>query len=175
VNLIRDSSAPSNHLFKHLWNIVCNRLLAFLIFMYLMITMTASAGYLSRSNTNILAATGWRWIGTATIATLHSSPSCGSIASSAPDSPTTSLGIRRWPKQRTDNQDNRLENGLDTLPLLFIPVLHAKTTPLLVQVYHGRLGHDTTTMGECGGQKMEVQIALGGIRRYYERRDLALH
>jgi hypothetical protein len=98
VNLIRDSSAPSDHLFKHLGNIVCTRALACLIFMRLMITLTASAGYLTRSSTNILAATGWRWIGTATTAFLHSSPSCGGIASSAPDSPTTSPGIRRWPK-----------------------------------------------------------------------------
>jgi hypothetical protein len=98
VNLTRDSSAPSDHLFKRLWNILCNSLPACLIFLHLMIPLTASAGYLTRSNTNILAATGWRWIGTATTTFLRSSPSCGGIASSAPDSPTTSPRIRRWPK-----------------------------------------------------------------------------
>jgi hypothetical protein len=43
-------------------------------------------------------------------------------------------------------------------------MLHAKMVPLLAQVYHSRLGHDTTTMSECGGQKIEAQIAPGGIR-----------
>jgi hypothetical protein len=41
-------------------------------------------------------------------------------------------------------------------------MLHAKMVPLLAQVYHSRLGHDATTMGDCGGQK--IKITPGGIR-----------
>jgi hypothetical protein len=136
------------------------------------ITPTASAGYLTRSNTNILAATGCHGLGQLL---LHSStlrPSCGGIASSAPDSPTTTPGIRRWPKPSCTHsalitRATASRNGLDTPALhanLFIPMLHTKTTPLLAQVYHGRLGHNTTTMGECSGQKVEAQIALGSVR-----------
>jgi len=69
--------------------------------------------------------------------------------------------------QRADNQDNRLGKrfGHPALQLdLFTPMLHAKMMPLLPQVYHGRLGHDMATMGEYGGQKMEAQIAPGGIK-----------
>jgi len=69
--------------------------------------------------------------------------------------------------QRADNQGNHLEKRFGHPALhadLFTPMLHAKMMPLLAQVYHGRLEHDTTTMGEYGGQKMEAQIAPGGIR-----------
>jgi len=69
--------------------------------------------------------------------------------------------------QRADNQGNRLEKRFGHPALhadLFTPMLHANMVPLLEQVYHGPLGHDTATMGEYGGQKMEAQIAPGGIR-----------
>ena len=69
--------------------------------------------------------------------------------------------------QRADNQGNRLEKRFGHPALqsdLFTPMLHAKMMPLLAQVYQGRLGHDTATMGEYGGQKLEAQIAPGGLR-----------
>jgi hypothetical protein len=69
--------------------------------------------------------------------------------------------------QRADSQGNRLEKRFGHPALqtdLFTPMLHAKMMPLLAQVYQGRLGHDTATMGEYGGQKMEAQIAPGGVR-----------
>ena len=175
----RDTNACANRFFKRLWNIVCNRLLACLIFMQLMITLSASTGYLSKSNANVLAATGlamgWEsyyWV--ACIPPLFAVLIC-KVWWDRIFHPRFSYYIPRDKEmaeaivhsQRADNQGNRLEKRFGHPALhadLFTPMLHAKMMPLLAQVYHGRLGHDTATMGEYGGQKMEAQIAPGGIK-----------
>ncbi|KIO29092.1 hypothetical protein M407DRAFT_21836 [Tulasnella calospora MUT 4182] len=69
--------------------------------------------------------------------------------------------------ERADNKGGRLASRFGHPALhsdLFTPMLHAKMMPLLPQVYHGRLGTETKAMAEYSGQKMETQIAPGGIR-----------
>lgn len=69
--------------------------------------------------------------------------------------------------ERADNKGSRLEKRFGHPALhsdLFTPMLHAKMMPLLSQVYHGRLGHEKLAMAEYDGQKMEAQIAPGGVR-----------
>lgn len=69
--------------------------------------------------------------------------------------------------ERADSKGGRLASRFGHPALhsdLFTPMLHAKMMPLLSQVYHGRLGTETKAMAEYSGQKMEAQIAPGGIR-----------
>jgi hypothetical protein len=47
---------------------------------------------------------------------------------------------------------------------LFTPMVHAKMTHLLPEVYKGRLATSETVVAEYGGQKLETQVAPGGIK-----------
>lgn len=147
--------------------------------MQLMITLSASAGNLTGSNTNPLVATGFAmgwdsYYWAACIPPLFAVLIC-KVWWDRTFHPRFTYYIPRDKEmaeaivhsQSADNQGNRLEKRFGHPALqadLFTPMLHAKMMPLLAQVYHGRLGHDTATMGEYGGQKMEAQIAPGGIR-----------
>jgi hypothetical protein len=161
-----DSNASLARFLKRRWNMVCNRLLACLIFMQLMITLSASTGCLTGRNTDILAATGlavsWNgyyWV--ACIPPLFAVLICKvrwdrtfhpRFTYYTPRDKEMAKAIVH--SQRADNQGNHLEKRSRHPALhagLFTPMLHAKMMPLLAQVYHGRLGHDMTTMGECGG------------------------
>lgn len=67
----------------------------------------------------------------------------------------------------SDNKNNRLEKRFGHPALhaeLFTPMLHKKMMPLLAEVYHGRLGKDSATLGEYGGQKIAAQVAPGGLK-----------
>ncbi|KAG8991874.1 hypothetical protein FRB90_001200 [Tulasnella sp. 427] len=69
--------------------------------------------------------------------------------------------------ERADSKGGRLASRFGHPAFhseLFTPMVHAKMSPLLPQVYHGRLGTETKAMAEYSGQKMEAQIAPGGIR-----------
>lgn len=147
--------------------------------MQLMITLSESAGYFTGSNTNAFVATGlamgWEsYYWAACIPPLFAVLIC-KVWWDRIFHPRFTYYIPRDKEmaeaivhsQSADNQGNRLEKRFGHPALhadLFTPMLHAKMMPLLAQVYHGRLGHDTATMGEYGGQKMEAQIAPGGIR-----------
>jgi len=79
--------------------------------------------------------------------------------------------------ERHDNTAGKLEKRFGHPALhseLFTPLLHAKMMPLLSQVYQGRLGHERRSLAEYAGQKMEAQIAPGGLRiAGIEEADLA--
>lgn len=47
---------------------------------------------------------------------------------------------------------------------LFTPMVHAKHTHLLAEVYHGRMSSSEATLNEFGGAKMETTVAPGGIK-----------
>ncbi|KAI0310225.1 hypothetical protein OF83DRAFT_1272590 [Amylostereum chailletii] len=69
--------------------------------------------------------------------------------------------------QRGDLKGNRLEKRFGHPALhqeLFTPMLHASMMPLLAEVYHGKLNHEQTKMGEYDGQKMDSQVVPGGLR-----------
>lgn len=69
--------------------------------------------------------------------------------------------------ERNDNNSNRLERRFGHPALqadLFTVSLHKKMMPLLPEVYNGRLKNDTVKLDEYGGQKMQAQIAPGGIK-----------
>jgi len=69
--------------------------------------------------------------------------------------------------QRGDVKRHRLEKRFGHPALhaeLFTPMLHANMTPLLAQVYSGRLGSEQTKLGEYGGQHMAASVLPGGIR-----------
>lgn len=67
--------------------------------------------------------------------------------------------------QSADNKGNRLERRFGHPALqadLFTPMLHKKMMPLLAEVYHGRLGNESTTLED--GHKYQAQIAPGGLK-----------
>jgi len=69
--------------------------------------------------------------------------------------------------ERVDNKSNKLERRFGHPALqadLFTPMLHKKMMPLLAEVYHGRLANDTAKLEEYGGQKMQAQVAPGGVK-----------
>jgi calcium permeable stress-gated cation channel len=69
--------------------------------------------------------------------------------------------------ERADTKGHRLEKrfGHPALHMeLFTPMVHAKHTHLLAEVYHGRIGSSETRMNEFGGAKIETSIAPGGIK-----------
>jgi hypothetical protein len=145
---------------------VCSRLLACLLFMQLMqlmITLSASAGYLTGSDTNILAATGLAvgrdsYYRVACIPPLFAVLIC-KVWWDRIFHPRFTYYIPRDKEmaeaivhsQRADNHGNHLEKR-SRYPALHADLptsmLHAKMMSLLVPVYHGRLGHGTTMMGE---------------------------
>lgn len=77
------------------------------------------------------------------------------------------IAMSKLHSERADGAAGKLEKRFGHPALhseLFTPLLHAKMMPLLPQVYHGRLGHERTSVAGYAGQKMEAQIAPGGIR-----------
>lgn len=69
--------------------------------------------------------------------------------------------------ERADNKNNRLEKRFGHPALhadLFTPTLHKKMMPFLAEIYNGRLGNDFATLDEYGGQKMQAQVAPGGVK-----------
>ena len=68
--------------------------------------------------------------------------------------------------ERADHKGHRLEKrfGHPALHMdLFTPMLHAKMTPLLSQVYSGKISNDKAKLDEYHGQDMDAQIVPGGI------------
>lgn len=77
------------------------------------------------------------------------------------------IAMSKTHSERTDSKSGSLEKRFGHPALhseLFTPMLHAKMMPLLSEVYHGRLGHQQTAMTEYAGQKMEAQVAPGGVK-----------
>lgn len=69
--------------------------------------------------------------------------------------------------ERADHKNNRLVARFGHPALhseLFTPMVHAKMMHLLSQVYQGRMNTETKGLAEYSGQKMETQIAPGGLR-----------
>ncbi|KAG8949222.1 hypothetical protein FRC03_000411, partial [Tulasnella sp. 419] len=142
-----------------LWNVVMNRLMAALLFMHALMTLT------------IGLQTGWttyKWV-------MGLPPAVIVIC--------FKIFIRRYDNQfryfipsdsdiataKVHSMDNvgRLEKRFGHPALheeLFTPHVHSNMMPLLSQVYHGRLDQSSARLAEYHGAKMEAQIAPGGIK-----------
>ncbi|PVF95251.1 DUF221-domain-containing protein [Serendipita vermifera] len=146
-----------------LWNPVINRLLTSLVLMQLLMTLTIGLAHGWRSFywvsclpplLAVLVCKIW-WSRTFRKQFTYYIPSDQEIAQA-----TVYSG-------KADNKSNRLERRFGHPALhadLFTPMLHKKMMPLLSEVYHGRLASDQTKLDEYGGQKMQAQIAPGGVK-----------
>lgn len=146
-----------------LWNVVINRLLACLIFMQLLMTVTIGLAHGWRSYywisclpplLFVLVCKIW-WNKTFMTRFRYYIPDDQELAQATVYS------------ERNDNKSNRLERRFGHPALqadLFTPMLHKKMMPLLSEVYQSRLAQDSTKMDEYGGQKMQAQIAPGGVK-----------
>jgi len=146
-----------------LWNSVINRLLFGVIFMQLLMVLTTGLQFGFSS---------FKWVATVppivfivifkiylTRAFLHKFiyyiPSDAEIANA------------RVHSGRSDTKGHRLERRFGHPALhaeLFTPMVHARMTHLLAEVYHGRLGDAETKMDEFGGAVMDAKVAPGGLR-----------
>ncbi|CAG7850689.1 Uncharacterized protein C354.08c [Serendipita indica DSM 11827] len=146
-----------------LWNVVINRLLISLILMQLLMTLTIGLAHGWRSFywvsclppiIFVVICKIW-WQRTFMEQFRYYIPSDQELASTVVHS------------ERADNKGNRLEKRFGHPALhadLFTPMLHKKMMPLLAEVYHGRLATDSAKLEEYGGQKLQAQIAPGGIK-----------
>lgn len=144
-----------------LWNVVMNRMMASVIFMNLLMTLTIG---LQRGWTSYV----WTSTLPPIVITLafklwmrftfdkqfrHFVPSEDEIARS------------RVHKQ--DASGGRLASRFGHPSLhteLFTPMVHSNMTSLLEQVYQGRLGKEKTKMEEYGGKKMDVSVLPSGLK-----------
>ncbi|KZT21456.1 DUF221-domain-containing protein [Neolentinus lepideus HHB14362 ss-1] len=92
------------------------------------------------------------------------------------------LRLAKVHSSRGDTQGNRLEKRFGHPALhseLFTPMLHARMMPLLSQVYAGKIANDKAQMAEYGGQTMDTQLVSGikiaGIDQTNLDYDLALY
>ncbi|KAG8907252.1 hypothetical protein FRB99_004946 [Tulasnella sp. 403] len=146
-----------------LWNPVINRLLFSLVLMQALMTLTIGLEMGWRS---------WYWVSTLPpvlivilFKLIFIRPYVQRFRFWVPDQ--NEIATSRIYSERADNKGGRLEKRFGHPALhseLFTPLLHAKMMPLLPQVYHGRLGVESKALAEYAGQKMEAQVAPGGIR-----------
>ncbi|KAG9000852.1 hypothetical protein FRB94_005130 [Tulasnella sp. JGI-2019a] len=153
-----------------LWNPVMNRLLFSLLLMHALMTLTIGLKMTWRS---------WYWVSClppALIVVIFKIAVLRRYEQQFRFWIPTSREIAEA-KMHNDNKSGKLERRFGHPALhadLFTPMLHAKMMPSLSKVYEGRLGHERTAMAEYDGQKMETQIAPGGIRiAGIEEADLA--
>jgi hypothetical protein len=163
VSTVSEHSTSFLMLFQRLWNVVINRLLACVIFMQLLMTITIGladewGSYYWVSCLPPLLIVGickiW-WSRTFMPRFRYYLPSDQEIAQATVYS------------ERNDNKANRLERRFGHPALqadLFTPMLHKKMMPLLSEVYHGRLPTDSAKLEEYGGQKIQAQVAPGGVK-----------
>jgi len=157
-----------------LWNVMVNRLLASVILMQLLMTLTIGLQYPGGFKS-------FFWVSTIPpifiilifkiyIRTKFSKAFRYYI-------PTEDeLRQVKLHSERADSRGHRLEKRFGHPALnadLFTPMLHAKMMPLLAEVYKGRIDSDHAMLNEYGGQKAEAQVVEGGVKfAAVDQRDL---
>ncbi|KAH7102259.1 DUF221-domain-containing protein [Auriculariales sp. MPI-PUGE-AT-0066] len=146
-----------------LWNVVMNRLLASLILMQLLMTLTI-----------ILRLKFFSWIWISTLPPILFVFAFKFWLTKQFDNrfrwylPSDSVVKKTTVHSaNADNSGQRLEKRFGHPALyadLFTPMLHAKMVHLLPQVYHGNIGQANTAMDEYDGKKMQAQVLPGGIK-----------
>lgn len=143
-----------------LWNPVINRILASVVLMQALMTLTMGLQ---------MGWTSWHWV--ATLPPIVFIFIFKAYVNRTFDRqfryyiPTEEeLRLAKVHSQRADNAGNRLEKRFGHPALhseLFTPMLHSKMMPLLPQVYSGKIANDKAQLAEYGGQAMEAQVVSG--------------